>query len=587
MSPDLLRQTEYASRMKSAGFDFSAVVMGAVVNGMRDLGYKSMATALDELVDNAIQAEATRIDVYLGGDTKPSQIVVIDNGHGMEPVMLRLAAVWGAGHHHDDSAGFGKYGYGLPSASVSMGKRFTIYSKVSVGKWHQVSVDLEKIETGEYAFGKPVQVEEPVVTDLPPAVSSYIQDHYKEGLDQGTVVVIDKLDRLTWKTTKTIERNLLEHFGLIYRNYLRSSNIHVQGKGVKAVDPLFLTPGAQFFDIDDERAEALPPISFAVVNQQSREVEGEVRVRFASMPAGFARVPSDKGKIKGGRSNARFQVLDENNGIVVCRQGRQIDVVRSKRDKEIGIAFSVNNDDRYWGVEIDFDPSLDDEFSITTSKQQVSLSERMWKLLIEHNVMAAIQDLRKRYDEMTRTLNHTTRNSPGEKPPAKAMRESQRFMPPPPPSRIAEGEARLHKEAEELSMETGVDVEAVLPKVREGAADRFKVVTEAMRASAAFYEPEQLGGQTRVILNERHSFFTMLYASASEETREAIDLILFTLAEGELNSTEDTRRTYEMERGVWSQRIKAAIEQYDTIVSMPTPTNDEPIIVKPDSAMSV
>ena len=128
LSPDFTKQEDYAQSMAKAGFDFSAVVMGAVVKGIRDIGYKSMGTALDELIDNAIQAEARKVHVFVGEAAKPEFIAVIDNGHGMSPTMLRLSAVWGAGHHENDRTGFGKYGYGLPSACVSKGKRFTVYS---------------------------------------------------------------------------------------------------------------------------------------------------------------------------------------------------------------------------------------------------------------------------------------------------------------------------------------------------------------------------------------------------------------------------------------------------------------------------
>jgi hypothetical protein len=35
------------------------------------------------------------------------------------------------------------------------------------------------------------------------------------------------------------------------------------------------------------------------------------------------------------------------------------------------------NDDRYWGVEIDFPADLDEEFSIANNRQGVVLSERI------------------------------------------------------------------------------------------------------------------------------------------------------------------------------------------------------------------
>ena len=42
---------------------------------------------------------------------------------------------------------FGKYGYGLPSASLSIAKKYTIYSKVKGGDWHKIIFDITKLET--------------------------------------------------------------------------------------------------------------------------------------------------------------------------------------------------------------------------------------------------------------------------------------------------------------------------------------------------------------------------------------------------------------------------------------------------------
>ena len=95
----------------------------AFVRGIRDLGYKSNPNALAELVDNSVQAGSDRVEVFFGydggkSDKKPNQIAVLDNGHGMEPDMIRAAVTWGGTHREGDRTGFGRYGYGLPSACV-------------------------------------------------------------------------------------------------------------------------------------------------------------------------------------------------------------------------------------------------------------------------------------------------------------------------------------------------------------------------------------------------------------------------------------------------------------------------------------
>ena len=168
-SNDLQLQSRYAESISLADFDFSLMIADAFVRGIRDLGYKHTGTALDELVDNSIQSEATEVHVAFGyestSDKKPVRLAVIDNGHGMVPAMLRLSVIWGGTHRQDDRTGFGRYGYGLPSASVSQGRAFNVYSCIDGGTWNKVRIDLDDIADGKYtARNGHIVVPEPKAT---------------------------------------------------------------------------------------------------------------------------------------------------------------------------------------------------------------------------------------------------------------------------------------------------------------------------------------------------------------------------------------------------------------------------------------
>jgi hypothetical protein len=45
------------------------------------------------------------------------------------------------------------------------------------------------------------------------------------------------------------------------------------------------------------------------------------------------------------------------------------------------------NYDRYWGLELDFPPTLDEFFSITTSKQQIVIQDNVWDILKDNGVL--------------------------------------------------------------------------------------------------------------------------------------------------------------------------------------------------------
>ncbi|MBA3448402.1 MAG: ATP-binding protein [Pseudaminobacter sp.] len=186
----------------------------AFVRGIRYIGYRSNVDAIAELIDNSIQALSRRVDVVFGYDEsmslkKPSQLAVIDDGHGMAPDMLRLAMMWGGTHRENDRAGLGRYGYGLPSSAVSIGRSFTIISKLAGAPPFAVTFDVDALEGGRYRnYDGDVTLQPPRRTTLPAFVNEYIRQTYQNRWRSGTIVLIEKLDRLGWVTTPGMRTNL-------------------------------------------------------------------------------------------------------------------------------------------------------------------------------------------------------------------------------------------------------------------------------------------------------------------------------------------------------------------------------------------
>ena len=109
------------------------------VQAMRDNGYKNAAYAIAELIDNSIQAGATRVELLCGERTsivkerqrrRIQEVAVLDNGSGMSAAVLRMALQFGNGTHltPDEQEGIGKFGMGLPSSSISQCRRVDVWS---------------------------------------------------------------------------------------------------------------------------------------------------------------------------------------------------------------------------------------------------------------------------------------------------------------------------------------------------------------------------------------------------------------------------------------------------------------------------
>jgi hypothetical protein len=90
--------------------------------------------ALSEIIDNSIQADATKIEILLleklsktgKRESLVNEIVIADNGTGMDKATLETSLRFGGGTRHGAKKGLGKFGMGLPNSSASQCPRFEV-----------------------------------------------------------------------------------------------------------------------------------------------------------------------------------------------------------------------------------------------------------------------------------------------------------------------------------------------------------------------------------------------------------------------------------------------------------------------------
>lgn len=565
-------QKKLVDSLNESGWDL--IVGDAFVQGMRDIGYKSTSYALAELIDNSVQAGAAWLDVIFGfnaGSAKPARIAVVDNGWGMVPEMGRASLVWGAGTRPDDRQGFGKYGYGLPSASVSQCLRVEVYSKITGGKWTKSYLDVEEISNGQWTTKHRINTPEFTVEPPPRFVQEHLEEQQRWPMEHGTVVIWDKLDpaRLDYKTRDALRHSLIDDLGVIYRRYLLDVPMTVDGHKVEPCDPLFLTPGFRYFDLDEDRALELPSATIEVTDPETKGTKGVMRVRFSRQPASFYRIPKYKGTTTSGRGvfNERAAIADAHQGIIFLRNGRQIDVVKPPRHWG---AFSNPTTDRYWTIEVDFDATLDDEFSMTTAKQQVVPSEGIWdRLRDKAKLVENITTMRAMYKKETAQVRGDAANTRS-RASIKALEQAKKLRTKQPPQdtpeRRAEAKKNLEDEARRRAKKSGISQDAVIQAMLEAQDGMERAVETEDMPGAPFYRCLQRGGQRVLLINVAHPFYTDLYATAQStpNLRAGLELLLWTLGDAEVDSEPgtDRRKFYDSEREtVWSPTLKVALNE--------------------------
>ena len=98
----------------------------AMIEALRGLGYNT-ATALADIIDNSISADANRIDLLFNWDGQKSRVIVWDNGNGMSAEEIDKAMRLGGRSplEQRDAKDLGRFGLGLKTASFSQCRKLT------------------------------------------------------------------------------------------------------------------------------------------------------------------------------------------------------------------------------------------------------------------------------------------------------------------------------------------------------------------------------------------------------------------------------------------------------------------------------
>ncbi len=341
------------------------------ITAMRDNGYKNAAYAIAELMDNAIQAGAHRVDLiaatrarYAAASTvnQIEQIAVLDDGSGMDAATLRLALQFGNGTRLGATEGMGRFGMGLPSASISQCTRVDVWS------WQHgtASALYTYLDLGEIAGGRMTEV--PVPT--PKAIPSQWHRFIGAPGTSGTLVVWSSLDRLAWQTAGALFRNSEFVVGRMYRRFLDAKRVSLcfhrldldhphereAPKEMLPNDPGYLmaqTSCPAPYDVTPMFALHSGKLDLTVMHKGAAHT---VNVTFSVAREDARRDTRNAGSKPHGKH------AKGNIGVSVVRAGRELELDQSW----------VNGYDpreRWWGVEIAFPPALDELFGVTNNKQ--------------------------------------------------------------------------------------------------------------------------------------------------------------------------------------------------------------------------
>ena len=361
------------------------------ITAMRDSGYKNTAYALAELIDNAVQAKASVVEVLcierrelvaMRERRRLCKMAVLDNGSGMDTITLRMALQFGNGTRLNDRTGIGRFGMGLPNASISQAGRVDIWSwQNGADNSIRSYIDLDSIKSGDMR-----EVPRPAYDPLPDEWRKISEDIGRSG----TLVVWSNLDlaRLTWKSALHTLHNTERIVGRVYRRFIMDESVLIRlfameedqteplcDRSAVFNDPLYLTASPAM----PEPFNGKPMFDLAFDDEQDIEYNGTVHKVTARYSVAMSDTVSEAGTRERGLTKYG-QHARRNIGVSVMRASREIML-------DQGWCIGYDPRERWWGAEVEFPPALDELFGVTNNKQAAThfseLATIDWEQLAE------------------------------------------------------------------------------------------------------------------------------------------------------------------------------------------------------------
>jgi hypothetical protein len=494
----------------------------------RDSGF-DLSAAAGEVVDNSIQAGATRIRVATtrNNDGDVVSVAFSDDGEGIPDDVLPHVLSLGYSSRYGSREGMGRFGMGLKLASLSHARRADVYTwRRGEDGCRHTYLDLDEV-----AEGSQTELEAWPLTAVPADVAALITDDRGSRYRSGTVVVWDKIDRLRnggRSHTSGVEEKLTtltKFLGRTYRRFLDGGlQIELDGNAITLHDPLFQLPNpraTQRFGSD---------LRSRIVDSETVTVDGHpVEVTVTLLPRELRPKEGGGGRAAKGREEFKDLNIPDNEGkISILRENREIyyEIIPKL------LPGGVDRIDRYIGVEVSFPAELDEYFQVRNVKrgaEPVSKLREDLKKFLKKPVEQARKEIREYWQEVKRNEAAEKGSSAGHEQAQDAVDAAEQTAPPGRGGLDATPE-QVDAGLDSLFSDMGLDEDPETAEDRKQAfrdswSQRRVMLVDGAWPGKDMFDIKHLSGKAVVQLNHRHPFISDVYDVVKDmASRDVVDL---------------------------------------------------------------
>jgi Histidine kinase-, DNA gyrase B-, and HSP90-like ATPase len=480
-----------------------------LINSLRHLGYNNYS-ALADLVDNSMDADAMNVYIHVRQRGKEPEIIIADDGCGMDNVILGEAIKLGSQTSKSEESDLGKFGMGLCTASLSIARTTVVLTKTEDGRLLKAINDVEEvIKQGKFRsfLGDPT------------AEDAVLFNEVTNGASQGTVVILRNCDNLSNKNLSALSGKLSKELSRIFRYFIDAGkSIHLNGKQIQSIDPLeWSNPLTEQFDESDleiSLGDSVENIHVKIAILADDSAKGEKEIA-ATMP---------------------------NQGFYVMRNNREM------MDGETLELFSKHNDFNRMRIELAFSGKLDKLMGVNFTKKNLSLEQSMEDKLKNYFV-GQIATIRKRCRRENTTDTPEEISSIHSDVANEIRKKSKLLMTPSAPKEIrSKNDEKAHEG--ELRDASGKSRNPSPDRQQQGgfvADGEFK--SAAMGAHGVIYEADQIGRKIVITYNSDHPFYSRFILEQGRNDKRivaGVDYLIYSLACAELKQNNEDEAVNEL-----------------------------------------
>lgn len=482
---------------------------GKLINSLRHLGYTNYSAVAD-LVDNSFDADATCIKVYARQRDKDAEIIIADNGSGMDIGILAEAIKLGSNVDKSEDSDLGKFGMGLCTASLSICKETTVLTKTENGELLKAVNDVDEVvRQGRFvSFLGEANLEE-----------SILFDELTNNSSHGTVVILRNCDNLNNKNLSALSGKIAKDLARIFRYFITAGRqIFVNDRLIEAIDPLLWdSVSTNKFDESD----------LVITIGELTEV---IHVKIAVLADDFAN----------GEKESALSM--QSQGFYVIRNNREI-----MDGVSLGL-FTKHNSLNRMRIEISFSGRLDKLMGINFTKRDVNIEQSLLDKLSQY-FKGQIATIRNRANRERSTETPDDVQDIHADVAQEIRKKSKLLMTPKAPK-----ETRVSlKDKPKASVS-----DSITDKVRNPSPERqqqggfaadCRFESASMGVHGTIFDTEQVGRTVIITYNSDHPFYSRFILENSRNDKRVVagvDYLVYSLACAELQQNTDDEEVANM-----------------------------------------